>query len=111
MAKKPRNSKRAAQLARRKLEQKERKRAGDRQRLFALSPGGSGDLPLTISSPSIIESRAASLPCPQCSGTLLVDEHSAAQHKDELLRLIHAHCRECGHPCKIWFRLEMPKAN
>jgi hypothetical protein len=111
MAKKPRKSSRTAQLSRRKLEQKQRKLAADRDRLYALSPGGSPALPLAVSSPAIVESRAGAVPCPQCGGALVVDEHSASMQQEVLLRLVQAHCRDCHAPRSIWFRLQMQQAN
>lgn len=107
MAKKPRKSSRGAQLARRKLEQKQRKLASDRDRLYALSPGGSPALPMAISSPAIVEIRAQALPCPQCGGALVVDAHEASMHQGVLLRLVKAHCRECHAPRSVWFRLQV----
>lgn len=111
MAKKKRKAGRAAQLARRKLEQKSRKLAADRDRLFALSPGGSRERPMTIPSPAVIESRASAVACPQCQGLLLVDEHTVDRESGEALRLIHAHCRECRAPRRLWFRIVLDQAN
>jgi predicted RNA-binding Zn-ribbon protein involved in translation (DUF1610 family) len=111
MAKKPRKASRSAQLARRKLEQKRRKIAADRDRLFALSPGGSARQPIGIASPAVIESKARALPCPQCGGALVVDEHSARVREGQSLRLISAHCTTCGEARNIWFRIEEPVSN
>ena len=105
MAKKKRKPARAIALELRKIEAKKRQLAADRDKLFALSPGGSPGRPLSVDSPAVIETKAGKLPCPQCEGSLRVDDHSVDREKDELLRIVRAHCRQCQAPRSIWFRV------
>ncbi len=111
MAKKKRKASRVAQLERRKRDQGARKLAADRDRLFALSPGGSKASPMRVSSVATIESKAAKVDCPQCAKTLVIDEHSAVQVDGQGLRLIRAHCSGCRAPRELWFRIDTPLAN
>ncbi len=111
MSKKTRKASRAAQLARRKVEQRKRKIAADRDRLFALTPGGSRACPLAVSTAAIVESRASKVLCPQCEGTLIIDEHSAEQVAGASLRLVRAHCRLCSAKRLLWFRIDAPMSN
>lgn len=111
MASKKRNPKRSARIAIRKREGSERKRANDKARLFALSPGGSPLVPLAVSSVAVIEHRARAIACPQCGGRLSIDEHNVDREGSELLRLLHMHCLDCLLPQRLWFRVVIPLAN
>lgn len=110
MAKKRKPS-RSAKLERRKLEQKNRKLVADRERLFLLSAGGSPERPFQVDSPVVIEGRARAVSCPQCQGPLHIDEHEVERETGEMLRRVLAHCRECGSPRRLWFRIVMQRGN
>lgn len=93
-----------------RTERRERERAArrlihDRERLFALQPGGSPARPITVDSPSVIPIRAQSLPCPQCGGTLALDEETAERVDARALRAAHLTCRLCGVARTLWFSL------
>lgn len=96
MARKPR-----ARVERRAQERDARRLVRDRERLAALSPGGSAARPLDVPSPAVIESRVARLRCPQCDGEYTLVEHAAEQG----LRVVSVTCRVCHVPRRIWFRL------
>jgi len=74
----------------------------DRERLAALSPGGSRERPMPVGSASVVEVRANALTCPHCGGTYRLHEHVAAATG---LRRVDVSCRYCGTPRSLWFRL------
>jgi hypothetical protein len=94
--------KRPERTARRAAARDARRLVRDRERLAALSPGGSDERPITISSPAVIDSRIASMRCPQCEGSYALDDHRADPRG---LREVHVTCRLCHTPRAIWFRL------
>ena len=73
-----------------------------RERLALLSPGGSPDRAIRVTSAAVIEVRAAAMPCPQCSGQYRVLEHTRPVPG---LRQVDVACRYCGVPRTLWFRL------
>ncbi|HVW29891.1 MAG TPA: hypothetical protein VHC69_31225 [Polyangiaceae bacterium] len=80
--------------------------ARDRERLFKLSPGGRSESPIDVASASVVEIRAASVPCPRCDGEQLVEEHVAIAGSDGArLREVRLRCRRCGSKRSMWFRL------
>lgn len=93
--KRPRTARRVAERAARKL-------VHDREKLFALSPGGSRERPLSVSSASVIEVRVESLPCPQCEGPYRLREHVS---EGPGLRRVDVICRQCGAPRSLFFRI------
>jgi hypothetical protein len=93
---------------RRQAERALRKDIGARQRLAAAGPGGAADRPLVVSSASVIEGRARSVPCIQCGGELDLRQHGA---EGATLRLVKLVCRLCHAPRELWFRIEPPAAN
>jgi uncharacterized protein YbaR (Trm112 family) len=105
-----------AKRTRPRTERRERERAArrlvhDRERLFALEPGGSPEHPIVVDSPSVIPVRARALPCPQCGGTLDLDEETAERVEGRSLRAAHLTCRRCGVARRLWFRLGSPGLN
>jgi hypothetical protein len=76
-----------------------------RERLFALTPGGSPDKPIDVDSAAVVEIRARSVPCPRCGGEHSVDEHAAVSAHGERLRETRLRCRKCGSRRSLWFRL------
>lgn len=77
----------------------------DRERLFALSQGGTPSLPIEVSTASLVEPRASSMPCPRCGGTLRVDEHTAETFGGALLRVARMRCATCGAQRRVYFRV------
>lgn len=100
-AKRPRTQRRADARATRKL-------IHDRERLWSLSPGGSEGRPITVPSPSVIESRVASMRCPQCEGEYGLREQEATASG---ARVVSVRCRLCHVARQIWFRLGSSAAN
>ncbi len=94
-AKRPRVAKREAERAAKKLVQ-------DREKLALLSPGGSRERPIEITSSAVIEVRVENLPCPQCEGHYRVREHEAPA---PALRRVDVTCRTCAAPRSLWFRI------
>jgi hypothetical protein len=91
--------------ARRERARKLAKLASDRERLFALEPGGSAERPIEVHTPSVIETRARSMPCPRCDGEHEVLEHAAVSTERGSLREARLRCRSCGSRRSVWFRL------
>ena len=77
----------------------------NRERLARLEPGGSSDLPLEVSSASLIDPRASAMPCPTCLGEVRVDEHVALVVGARRLRLARVVCRTCGCRRDVYFRI------
>jgi hypothetical protein len=100
-----------ARSERRAQERALRKDVREREKLAAAAPGGAPERPLVVSSASVIEGRARSLPCPQCGGTLDLESHGAAVAAGALLRPVTVVCRLCHTRRRIWFRIEVPLAN
>ena len=100
----------------RALARAEQKQAEARQKLFLLERGGNPARPLEVSSPSIVEPRATSLPCPRCLGELRVREHAAKVLDDQgregpagaPLRVVTLACFRCGAPQRLYFRVVTP---
>jgi hypothetical protein len=102
MAKKPKR----ARTVRRVAEREAVSLARDRERLFALDPGGSPEHPIDVSAVSVIELRACSVACPRCNGEHRVDEHAAVTTEHGArLREVRLACRECRSRRSLWFRL------
>jgi hypothetical protein len=77
----------------------------DRERLFALEPGGSEARPIEVQTPSVVEARARSVPCPRCNGEHEVLEHAAVTTDGGSLRDVRLRCRSCGSKRSMWFRI------
>jgi hypothetical protein len=72
MSKKPR-----ARTERREREREQAKLVRERDRLARLLPGGSPERPIQVSSASVIEVQAKSIPCPLCGGELRIESAGA----------------------------------
>ncbi|HEU4410956.1 MAG TPA: hypothetical protein VFS43_37230 [Polyangiaceae bacterium] len=95
----PRAERRAAQRSSDKL-------ARQRERLWALEPGGSPGRPLEVPSASLVESRALALPCLRCGAAeARLDEHAAASAGGHILRTLRTHCGRCGAPRTLYLRV------
>ena len=80
----------------------------DRERLFRLEPGGAPDHPVEVSSPAIVETRAAAVPCPRCGGQHEVLEHVATtSDRGARLREARLRCRRCGSKRSLYFGLPL----
>ena len=74
----------------------------DRELLASLTPGGSRERPIRVTSASVVEVRTSALSCPLCGGSYRLDEHVAPAAG---LRRVDVHCRQCSTPRSIWFRI------
>lgn len=98
---------------RKRSEQRERARARrklvrDREKLAALSVGGSEDRPIQVTSASVVEVRVRHLTCPQCEGEYRIKEHRAPASG---IRSVDVTCQLCGVPRTLWFRIVSADAN
>ncbi len=82
-----------------------------RERLFALEPGGSRERPIEVGSSSVVEPKAAALECPHCEAAFRVEAHLAPSVEGMRLREALVICRRCGQRRSIWFRLVGPSLN
>jgi hypothetical protein len=92
---------RRPRTARRAAERDARQLVRDREKLAALSPGGSRERPIAVESAAVVEVRAHAMPCPQCAGELRVGEHRA----EGGLRVVAMSCTQCAAKRELWFRL------
>jgi hypothetical protein len=74
----------------------------DRERLAALSSGGSAERPIAVSSAAVVEVRVNALLCPQCDASYQLREHRAPAPG---LRAVDVRCRQCSVARTLWFRL------
>jgi hypothetical protein len=79
-----------------------------REQLAQLSPGGSPDRTIDVTSAAVIEVRAAAMPCPHCRGLYRVLEHTRPIPG---VRRVDVECRYCGVPRTLWFRIVDPELN
>jgi len=109
MAKRP--PKRGERTARRAQERAQVKLQNDRERLFLLELGGSAERPIDAPSAAVIETHAASVPCPRCGGSQEVVEHAALVRGGVRLREAKLRCRKCGSKRSLWFKIVGPSLN
>jgi hypothetical protein len=95
-------AKRPERTERRRRERAARALVRDREKLAALSPGGSPERPITVDSVAVVETRAAAMRCPQCAGDYAIDEHRAPASG---LREVAVTCRLCHVSRSLWFRI------
>jgi hypothetical protein len=81
------------------------KLARDRERLARLEPGGAPDRPIEVSSASLVEPTAESLPCPLCDGRLRALEHTAQAIDGARLRVVQVRCTHCGTQRALFLRI------
>jgi hypothetical protein len=94
---------------RRRSERAARSIVQDREKLAALSPGGSADRPITVAAAPVIEIQIRSMPCIQCEeGRYKVQEHRSAGAG---LRDVSVVCQLCGAPRLLWFRIVPDEPN
>ena len=80
----------------------------DRERLAALSAGGSHERPISVPSASVVDGRASAMSCPQCDGPYRVHDHRAPRSG---LRAVDVTCRLCGTSRTLWFKLGSAEPN
>lgn len=93
---------------RREAQRAQQKIARQRERLFLLGPGGSHERPVDVGSASVIEVHAKATPCPACGGEHRIDSHDAETIDGAALRVVRAHCHQCGAKRAIYFRIVAP---
>ena len=89
----------------RKLTRERHKLSLSRRKLIALERGGSAERPIEVDSASVIEARAESISCPDCTQSLRTVEHQSVEHAGELLRAVELVCRGCGAQLRLYFRI------
>lgn len=99
--------KRPERTARRADERAARQLVRDREKLALLSPGGSRERPIAVTSSSVVEVRAHAMTCPQCGGEYKIGEHRV----DDGLRVVAVACVMCGTKRELWFRLVSDEPN
>jgi len=83
----------------------------ERVKAAKLIAGGSADRPIRVTSPAVIETKAASEPCVLCGNAVQIDEHEARTVNGMRRRVVHVSCRQCGHPRKLYFEIEENRLN
>lgn len=96
---------------RREEDRAQQKIARDLEKLADLAPGGSPERPIAIASPSEVEVRARSTPCPICQAELRVEEHTAETISGARLRIAKVVCSVCRRKRSIYFQLEATTLN
>ena len=95
-----------ARTERREAARDAAKLAASRMKLAALEPGGAPDRPIEVTSASIIEPHASSMPCAACGApNVRVDEHVAVTLGDRRVRVTHVVCPRCGSRREVFFRI------
>lgn len=89
----------------RALHRSSEKLATQRERLFQLEPGATPEHPIEVSSPVLVEPKAASLLCPRCELPFRVEAHRAPSVAGMRLREAAVSCSRCGGRRSLWFRL------
>ncbi len=103
--------KRSARSVRREQERAVVRLQDERERLFALEPGGNPSRPIETASAAVIDSHATSVPCPRCGGSLELVEHAATVHDGVRLREAKLRCRQCGSARSLWFKIVISAPN
>jgi predicted Zn finger-like uncharacterized protein len=80
----------------------------DREKLAAMSAGGSSEHPIQVGSAAVVEVRVRNLPCPQCEGQYKVDEHRSPASG---IREVSVTCQLCGTKRTLWFRIVSDEPN
>lgn len=95
-----------ARTERRKMERDAVKLAQTRMKLASLEPGGAPDRPIEVTSASVVEVHASSLPCAACGASgVRVEEHVAVTIDERPLRIARLICPRCGVRRDVYFRI------
>jgi predicted Zn finger-like uncharacterized protein len=89
-------------VSRRADERAARRLVRDREKLAAMSRGGSSEHPILVPSAAVVEVRVHHSTCPQCEGAYRIVEHASPASG---LRRVDVRCQRCGTPRALWFRL------
>lgn len=82
------------------------KLAESRLKLAALEEGGVPDRPIEVTSASVVEPHAASMPCAACGEQgIRVEEHVAAEVAGARLRIARVRCTRCNVARQVYFRI------
>lgn len=73
--------------------------------------GGSPNNPIVILSPAVVEPRAESMRCTQCSGPCRLEQHTVEMHDAVSLRVAHLVCQRCAAERTVYFRLQQALPN
>ena len=73
--------------------------------------GGSPQLPIDVTSASVVETKARSTPCVQCGGDLDLRDDRATSTARGILREMSLICRRCHAPRTLWYRVAPPATN
>ncbi len=85
------------------------KLAQARMKLASLEVGGAPDRPIEVTSASVVEPHAASMPCAACGAPgVRVEEHRAETVARVPLRIASVKCLRCGVVRDVWFRIGGP---
>jgi hypothetical protein len=88
-----------------------RKTVRQLERLAAEMPGGSPERPIDVTSASVVETKARSLPCVQCEAIEMeLRGDRATSTARGILRELALVCRQCHAARAVWFRVA-PGAN
>ncbi len=93
------------------MERDTRKQVRERVRLASLEPGGSAGRPIDLSSASLVEVTAKSLPCVACGSHVLIQDHEAEMTADGPRRVVTVKCFQCGTPRTMYFYVAAQLAN
>ena len=91
---------------RRAADRDQEKLRRDLEKLALAAPGGSPERAIQVKSPSEVEVRATSLPCPLCQSTLRMEEHTAETIAGVRLRVARVVCTFCRARRAVYFQLE-----
>lgn len=72
---------------------------------FESGEGGSAENPICVPVSSVIEPRARSLRCPQCTNALRVEQHGAQTLEGRSLRVLEMVCVWCDRRRQVYFRI------
>jgi hypothetical protein len=100
---------------RRKLQREQqrelRKQVRRTEGMAAKLAGGSPELPIDVTSASVVETRARSTPCVQCGGDLELRGDRATSTARGIVRELSLVCRLCHAPRTLWYRIAPPPTN
>lgn len=111
MAKRKRTLLRAVERATQKLGRNQEKIVRNLLELALLSPGGSPERAIVVTSPAEVEVQGRGTPCPVCQGEVRVDEHTAETVGGARVRVARVSCVICGRKRAIYFRLAATMVN
>jgi hypothetical protein len=96
---------RPKRAVRRAADRAQEKLGRDLLRLAAAEPGGKPERPIVVTSPSEVEVRATSIPCPVCQSEVRMEEHTAETIAGLRLRVARVVCTFCRTKRAVYFQL------